>query len=87
MELTIIVIRKLLERTNLDLKSSVKFSEIYNKTCKTRNSGMNDDHDITNFDLRQYVRNNLMVKGYILVDPVDVDSVYLTQNVIDVYSQ
>lgn len=86
MELTIRVIRKLIERTNLDLKFLVKFIEIYNKACKTRNSGMNNDHDITNLDLREYVRNNLMAKGYIMVDPVDVDSVYLTQKAIDEYS-
>ena len=86
LDLTFRTLRHLIKKTNLDLKKSVKFVEIYDKACSHQGLGIENEYDITNVELRQYVRNNLLDKGYIFVDPFDVDSVYLTQKAIDEYS-
>ena len=85
-ELTFRTVRQLIDVTDLDLKKSVKFVDVYNKACKNQVRGINNEYDTTNADLMQYVRDNLLDKGYIFVDPEDVDSIYLTKKAIDEYS-
>ncbi len=77
-------VKILIESTNSELKVPVKFVDIFNDACRTR-EGSNDKYE-SNIEMRQYVRDNLMKNGYIFVDSKDVDSIYPTQKAIDEYS-
>jgi hypothetical protein len=82
--LTYRFIKILIESTDSELKVPVKFVDIYNEVCRSR-EGRNDKYE-SNMELRQYVRDNLLKNGYIFVDPKDVDSIYLTQKAIEEYA-
>lgn len=78
-------VKVLFERTEKNLKVPVKFVEIYNESCR-RGVGGKDDYDESDLKMRQRIRDELLKKDYIFVDPVDVDSIYLTQKGIEKYS-
>jgi hypothetical protein len=82
--LTYTFVKILIESTSSELKVPVKFVDIYNETCRTTEGG-NDKYK-SYIEMKQYVRDNLLTKGYIFVDPKDADSIYLTQKAIDEYS-
>ena len=77
-------IKVLIEKTGGELKMPLKFLDVYNDACTKQ--GGNNNTDEQNRELRQHVRDNLLEKGYIFVDPKDVDYVFLTQKAIDEYS-
>lgn len=83
--LTYKVVKSMIERTNRDLNVPVKFVDVY-KEARTRRVGINDEFDETNLELRQHVRDNLLKNKFIFVDPIDVDSIYITQKAINEYN-
>lgn len=82
--LTLTFVKVLLESTSKELKVPVKFIDIYNEACRLRVGARNKEE--SNLELRQHVRDDLINNGFILVDPNDADSIYLTQKTIDEYS-
>lgn len=82
--LTYAFVKALIESTGRELTVSVKFVDNYNDACRTR-FGNNNKLE-TNSELRHHVRNDLLKSGHILVDPKDVDSVFLTQKAIDEFA-
>lgn len=82
--LTLTFVKVLIESTNKELKVPVKFVDIYNEACRLRGGDRNKE--VSNLEIRQHVRDNLLNNGYIFVDSKDADSIYLTQKTIDEYS-
>ena len=83
--LTYRFVKILIESTNSELKVPVKFVDIYNDACR-KQEGSIDKYD-SYIEMKQYVRDDLLKKGYIFVDPKDVDSIYLTQKAVDEYAE
>jgi hypothetical protein len=82
--LSYVFIKVLIEKTGEELKMSLKFLDVYNDACTKQ--GGNNNTDEQNTELRQHVRDNLLEKGYVFVEPKDVDYVFLTQKAIDEFS-
>jgi hypothetical protein len=83
--LTFNLVKALFERTGGNLKVPVKFIEIYNEACRRR-AGSKNDYDESDLKMIQYIRDELLKKGYIMADSIDVESIYLTQKAIEEYS-
>lgn len=83
--LTLTFVKVLIKSTNGELKAPVKFVDIYSEACRMHGNGDNNKEEEDNLQLRQHVRDNLLSSGYIFVDPIDVDSIYLTQKAKDEY--
>jgi hypothetical protein len=83
--LTLTFLKVLIESSSSQLKVSGKFVDIYNEACR-RQGGSNNKEE-SNLQVRQHIRDNLLSSGYIIVDPNDVDSIYLTQKAIDQYAE
>jgi len=84
--LTFRVIKALVQRTGGDPRIAVKFVEVYGEGCRRQDMGNNEEYDESNTEMRQHIRDNLLTNEYVIVDPKDVDSVFLTQKAIDEYS-
>jgi hypothetical protein len=79
------VVKIMIERAGRDLNIPLKFIEVYNEACR-KQVVSNDGYDESNIEMRQHVRDSLISNGHIIVDPVDVDSIHITQKAIDEYS-
>lgn len=84
--LTYKVVKSMIERSGRDIKILVKFIEAYEEACRRR-VGINDEFNVSNLELRQHVRDNLLNNKFIFVDPNDVDSIYITQKAIYEYEK
>lgn len=72
------------ERTGGELKKPLGFLDIYYDAC-TKIDGSNNKYE-TNLEIRQHVRDYLLKSGLIVVDPKEVDSIYLSQKAINEYA-
>jgi hypothetical protein len=77
-------LKVLIEKTGGELKMPLKFVDVYNEACIKQGGNKNTDEE--NTELRQHVRDNLLEKGYIFVDPNEVDYMFLTQKAIDEFA-
>jgi hypothetical protein len=84
--LTFRVIKALVQRTGGDPRIAVKFVEVYGEGCMRQDIGNSEEYDKSNAKMRQHIRDNLLKNKYVIVDPKDVDSVFITRKAIDVYS-
>ena len=82
--LTFRVIKALVQRTRGDPKIAVKFVEAYGEGC--RKQGNCEEFDESNAILRQHIRDNSLNNKYVIVDPKDVNSVFITRKAVDEYS-
>ena len=72
----------MIDITNQDLKTPVKFVEVYEEACAKKIKD-EDEFEKSNLEMRQHVRDNLIRNGYIFVDPTDTEAIYITQKAID----
>jgi len=75
----------MIEKFGSDVKVPARFVDVYVEACKVP-SYSNTKYDKSNLQLRQSVRDNLLKNGYIIIDPKDVDSIFLTQKAIQEYA-
>ncbi|MDQ4073039.1 MAG: hypothetical protein M3162_01905 [Thermoproteota archaeon] len=80
--LTYGIIKSMIDKTNQDLKTPVKFVEVYEDACKKRIKD-EDELERSNLEMRQHVRDNLIRNGYVFVDPADTEAIYITQKAVD----
>ena len=83
-DLTFTFVSTLIKNTKSELKLPIKFMDIYIEACRER--GHNENKEESNLEIRHRVRDNLLNNGYIFVDPMDVDSIYLTQRALNEFS-
>lgn len=81
--LTYAFIKVLIKKTSGELNVKVKFVNIYDDACKGESEGNNQY--LVNSEIRQHVRDSLLRNNFIVVDPENVDFIFLTQKGIDKY--
>jgi len=77
-----LVVKGLIEKTKRNLKTSIRFRQVYMEACKM---DTNNKYDYSNLEMRQHVRDILLRNGYIFVNPDDVEDVFITKKAIDQY--
>lgn len=84
-QLTHKFVKSMIERTKGNLKTSVPFTEAYANACYLAGKTKDED-DTSSLQIRYHVRDNLLTNNLILVNPDDVDSIFITQKAIDDYN-
>ena len=77
-----LVTRTIIEKTKSNLKTSIKFRQVYMEACK---KDIKNKYDYSNLEMRQHIRDILLRNGYIFVNPEDVEDVFITKKAIDEY--
>ena len=77
-----LVVKGMIEKTKRNLKTSIRFSQVYMEACKM---DTNNKYDYSNLEMRQHVRDILLRNGYIFVNPDDAEDVFITNKAIDQY--
>jgi len=77
-----LVVKGMIEKTKRNLKTSIRFRQVYMEACKM---DTNNKYDYSNLEMRQHVRDILLRNGYIFVNPDDVEDVFITKKAIDQY--
>lgn len=82
-DLTDLVLKVLNKRTKGNLKVSIPFIEAYIEACLIQNSKKRLKTKDANPDIRNQVLEYLLTNGYVILNPQEGESVFLTQKAID----
>ena len=82
-DLTDLVLKVLNKRTNGNLKVSIPFIDAYIEACLIQNSKKRLKTKDANPDIRNQVLEYLLTNGYVILNPQEGESVFLTQKAID----
>ena len=85
-ELTALVINVLVRRTNSNKKVSIPFIEAYMEACIIQNSKKHLVEKEPNPVIRNQMLENLRTNGYVILNPQEGESVFITQKAIDMFS-
>jgi len=77
-----LVVKGMIEKTKRNLKTPIRFSQVYIEACKM---DTNNKYDYSNLEMRQHVRDILLRNGHIFVNPDDAEDIFITKKAIDQY--
>lgn len=83
--LTYKFVESMIKRTKGKLQTPVPFEEVYDDACYLANK-IKVKIGISGLQIKYHVRDNMLSNRLVFVNPIDVDSIFLTQKAIDKYN-